>query len=135
MIIVYLFGFTIALPENSPFKSFGYVSKSSANESSLVNDLTLEKSINLAASPHTNSLLFMEEPDESMPHNLTPLIIKGITFVLIFIPPAFPHAATIPPGFVCANIFVKAAPPTVSTTPSQTPFSKSLLSPSQSFCL
>ena len=56
-----------------------------------------------------------------------------ITLVLILIPPALPHAATIPPGFVCANIFVKAAPPTVSTTPSQIPFSSNLLSPSNSF--
>ena len=71
--------------------------------------------------------------DESIPQSFTPLIIKGITVVLILIPPALPQAATIPPGFVCANIFVKAAPPTVSTTPSQIPFSSNLLSPSNSF--
>ena len=68
-----------------------------------------------------------------MPQSLTPLIINGITLVLIFIPPALPQAATIPPGFVCAKIFVNAEPPTVSTTPSQTPFSSNLLSPSNSF--
>ena len=50
--------------------------------------------------PQTNTLLTIEAPDESMPHNFTPLIINGITDVLIFIPPALPHAATIPVGFV-----------------------------------
>ena len=88
----------------------------------MVNDFTFEKSINFDASFQINSLLLIDEPDESIHHNFTPLIIKGITVVFIFIPPAFPQAATIPPGFVCANIFVKAAPPTVSTTPSQIPF-------------
>ena len=38
----------------------------------------------------------MDAPEESIPHSLTPLIIKGITVVFIFIPPAFPQAATIP---------------------------------------
>ena len=69
-----------------------------------------------------DKLFFIEEPDESIPQIYT--YNKRHNVVLILIPPAFPHAATIPPGFVCANIFVKAAPPTVSTTPSQTPFSK-----------
>ena len=63
------------------------------------NDFNLLKSISLAASFHRNSLLLIEAPDESIPHNFTPLIIKGITVVFIFIPPAFPQDATIPFGF------------------------------------
>ena len=58
------------------------------------------KSINLFASFHKNSLLLIDAPDESIPHNFTPLIMKGITVVFIFIPPAFPQDATIPFGFV-----------------------------------
>ena len=37
----------------------------------------------MAASPQTNSLRFIEEPEESMPHSFTPLITKGIQFVTI----------------------------------------------------
>ena len=53
----------------------------SENESSLVNDFTLEKSISFDASLQINSLLLIDEPDESIPQSFTPLIIKGITVV------------------------------------------------------
>ena len=32
------------------------------------------------------SLAFIDDPDESIPHNLTPLIMNGMIFVLILIP-------------------------------------------------
>ena len=37
---------------------------------------------------------------ESIPHNLIPRRINGMTDVFSFIPPAFPQAATIPECFV-----------------------------------
>ena len=70
------------------------------NDSSWVKLFNLSKSISLEASFQTNSRRFREAPEESIPQSFTPLIIKGITVVLILIPPALPHAATIPPGFV-----------------------------------
>ena len=68
------------------------------NDNSLVKYLIFLKSINLLASFHKNSLLLIEAPEESFPHNFTPLMMKGITDVFILIPPAFPQAATIPLG-------------------------------------
>ena len=80
-----------------------------------------------------NSLLFLLNITESIPHNFTPRIIKGITVVLSFIFAAFPHAATIPLCLVCEIALDNIVPPTVSTTPSHKPFPKTLGSPSKSF--
>ena len=79
--------------------------KAQEKERLFCKDSNFKKLINFAASFQINSLLFKEDPDESIPQSFTPLMMKGITLVFIFIPPALPQAATIPPGLVCAKIF------------------------------
>ena len=62
---------------------------------------------------------------ESIPHNLIPRRINGITDVFSFIPPAFPQAATMPECFVWEITLANIVPPTVSTTPSHNPLPNS----------
>ena len=59
-------------------------------------------------------------------------MMKGITVVSNLKLLVSPHAATIPVGLVCVKALAKTLPPTVSTTQSQSPLSKGLVSPSSS---
>ena len=49
---------------------------------------------------------------ESTPANVTPLSMNGATVVLRDIPPASPHAATVPPYRTILSALPRTTPPT-----------------------
>ena len=90
-----MFTSTNILLSNLPSSILGKTLSSSVKLTTFTNFSNIVKSISFDVSPQINSFLFLLIATESIPHNFTPLKIKGITEVFSLFPLALPQAATI----------------------------------------